>query len=74
MAGIFPFKEKQMQNNKKAGKNIYSENGYKDRQDYLKSLAEEFDIELSEVITIADVLGPNEDFDALVTSLEDYSM
>jgi phosphopantetheine adenylyltransferase len=63
-----------MQTNEKTAKNIYSENGYKDRLDYLKSLAENFDIDFSEVISIADVLGPNEDFDALVTSLEDYSM
>jgi hypothetical protein len=63
-----------MQTNEKAGKNIYSENGYKDRLDYLKSLAEDFDIELSKVLVISDMLGPNEDFDGLITSLEDYSM
>lgn len=52
--------------------NIYTENGYKNRQDYLLNLAENFDLEIDEVLTISDVLGPDEDFDGLVTCLEDY--
>ena len=51
---------------------VYTDNGYKDRNDYLKSLAEDLDIEVYVVYALAYVLGPNEDFDGLVTSLEDY--
>jgi len=52
--------------------NVYTENGYKDRRDYLESLADEHGISLDEVETISSMLGPDEDFDGLVTSLEDY--
>lgn len=52
--------------------NIYAENGYKNRQDYLESLAEEYDIPLEIVLCLAEVLGPSEDFDGLVNALEDY--
>jgi len=51
---------------------VYIENGYKSRRDYLQSLADDWGLSLSTVAAIADVLGPNEDFDGLVTSLEDY--
>ena len=52
-------------------KNIYQENGYKDRKDYLNSMAEEFDVPITVVLGIANMLGPNEDFDGLVSALED---
>lgn len=52
--------------------NVYQENGYKDRKDYLKSLAEDFDMEYENVLMLATTLGEEEDFDALITSLEDY--
>jgi hypothetical protein len=63
-----------MRINEEVSKNIYSKHGYKDRQDYLSNLADNFGIDLSEVIAISDVLGSNEDFDGLVTSLEDYCL
>jgi hypothetical protein len=50
----------------------YKAQGYKDRDDYLKSLAEDFGIEMMAVRMIADMLGPSEDFDALIIELEDY--
>ena len=53
-------------------KNIYQEKGYKDREDYLRQLADEFNISYGILKPIADVLGPTEDFDGLVSSLEDY--
>jgi hypothetical protein len=53
--------------------NIYAENGYKDRNDYLKSLAAKYGVDLETVLVIADMLGPNEDFDGLATNLEDYA-
>ena len=52
--------------------NVYQENGYKDRKDYLKSLAEDFDMEYEDVLMLANTLGAEEDFDGLVTALEDY--
>jgi hypothetical protein len=53
--------------------NVYQENGYQNRKEYLESLAEEFGVDLSVVYTIASVYGSNEDFDGLVTALEDYA-
>lgn len=51
----------------------YQNKGYDDRNDYLQSLAEDYGVDESIVFALADVLGPNEDFDALVTNLEDYA-
>jgi hypothetical protein len=47
--------------------------GYRDRNDYLACLADSMEIDLETVKTLADLLGPNEDFDGLVTTLEDYA-
>lgn len=52
--------------------NVYQENGYKDRKDYLKSLAEDFNMDYKDVVMLATTLGESEDFDALITSLEDH--
>lgn len=41
------------------------------RREYLKGLALDFCLPLSIVLTAADMLGPNEDFDGLITTLED---
>ena len=51
--------------------NAYQANGFKNRKDYLESLCEEYDRTI--VLTLANLLGQSEDFDGLVTSLEDYS-
>lgn len=50
---------------------IYQMNGYKDRNDYLRQLAEDYGVDLDTVYALADLLGPNEDFDGLVSQLED---
>jgi len=52
---------------------IYQEEGYKNRRDYLASLAEDLGIPESVVFSLAGALGPIEDFDGLVTACEDYS-
>ncbi len=52
---------------------IYTENGYKDRADYLQALAEDFEVDIEVVITLSSLLGSGEDFDGLVTSLEDFA-
>jgi hypothetical protein len=51
---------------------VYTENGYENRRDYLNSLAEEYRVPLEIVYAAADLLGPNEDFDGLVTTIQDY--
>ena len=48
---------------------IYTENGFENRRDYLESLCEEYDRDT--VYALAGILGSSEDFDGLVTSLED---
>ena len=49
--------------------NDYIAQGFKNRRDYLESLAEEYDRD--QVFMLAAMLGPSEDFDGLVTALED---
>jgi hypothetical protein len=52
--------------------NIYIENGYQSRKEYLISLSDDFGIDKSVVFSIASMLGSEEDFDGLVSMLEDY--
>jgi len=51
---------------------VYKENGYKDRIDYLEQLADEYDAPMEVVEALADLLGPDEDFDGLVSGLKDW--
>jgi hypothetical protein len=51
--------------------NRYIKNGYKDRDDYLTTLADDYGIDSIIVNELAGMLGPSEDFDGLVTELED---
>lgn len=53
--------------------NVYEMNGYSNRREYLYDLADTMGIERATVMALADMLGETEDFDGLVTSLEDYS-
>lgn len=50
--------------------NVYIKNGYKNRKDYLKSLAEEYDVDYATVYSLANILGENEDFDGLISELD----
>lgn len=52
---------------------VYTENGYESRKDYLRTLAGDFDVDISTVYALANALGSGEDFDGLVTTLEDVS-
>ena len=47
---------------------VYEQNGFADRQEYLDCLAEDYG---DMVYAIANLLGETEDFDGLVTTLED---
>ena len=49
----------------------YSRHGYKDRADYLNSVAEERGVDPFLVNMMADMLGDSEDFDGLISGLED---
>jgi hypothetical protein len=51
--------------------NPYVEEGYANRTEYLRGLADNMGLPVSTVFALADMLGPNEDFDGLVTELED---
>ena len=53
--------------------NIYTENGYANRAEYLKSLAEDNGVPLNVVKALAQLLGPEEDFDGLVNEVEDQA-
>ena len=52
---------------------VYQAEGYKNRTDYLRGLADEIGVDEKTVFMMADLLGEEEDFDGLVTSLEDYA-
>ena len=51
---------------------VYTSNGYKDREDYLNSLADDRGIDRMAIDMIADVLGESEDFDGLISALDDF--
>jgi hypothetical protein len=53
------------------GKSIYIENGFKDRAEYLESISWNYNVPIATVLGAADILGEDEDFDALVTYLQD---
>ena len=55
-------------------KNIYQENGYADRDDYLTCLSEDYGVSIEDVYSLAEMLGENDDFDGLVCGLEDAEM
>lgn len=51
---------------------LYEEHGCDDRFGYLESLADDYGIDITTVVELADVLGPEEDFDALVVACQDH--
>ena len=50
---------------------IYTENGYKNRREYLECLAEDFGLPTQTVFVMASMLGPDEDCDGLVCMRDD---
>lgn len=50
---------------------IYTDNGFRNRNEYLQSLAEEYGVDRSTVDSLADLLGESEDFDGLISGLQD---
>ena len=55
-------------------KNIYQQNGYADRDDYLTCLSEDYGVSIEDVYSLAEMLGESEDFDGLVSALEDAEL
>ena len=53
--------------------NVYKENGYENRRDYLRCMAEDYGAPLETVHALAGVLGADEDFDGLIVALEDWA-
>ena len=51
---------------------IYQMNGCENRKEYLIAMAEEFGVDEETVFLLADMLGKDEDFDGLISMLEDY--
>lgn len=49
--------------------NEYQVHGFQNREAYLEYLSQEHDIPIDTVLIIADMLGPEEDFDGLVAHL-----
>jgi hypothetical protein len=54
------------------GENKYLKDGYKDRDDYLNNLADDYGVDSMAIHAIAEMLGPSEDFDGLITELDDF--
>lgn len=50
---------------------IYQENGYENREDYLRCLADDYGVSYSDVLAAASTLGEDEDFDGLVSFFEE---
>jgi hypothetical protein len=53
---------------------VYIQEGYNSRRHYIKCLAEDNGLPFDTVAMLASMLGPNEDFDGLVTACEDAAM
>ena len=51
---------------------VYKRNGYESRIEYLDDLADQYGLSTDVVYGYADILGANEDFDGLITTLEDH--
>lgn len=52
--------------------NIYQERGFLSREDYLTSLAFDYDVDDIKVYELASIYGEEEHFDGLVRAIEDY--
>lgn len=50
---------------------IYTQNGYNNRTDYLKQLSNSYGLPYHLILELSDTLGSVEDFDALLIALND---
>lgn len=54
--------------------NPYREYGYHTRNEYLADLAAEYNVPIGLMHNVADMYGQDEDFDGLVTFVQDYDL
>lgn len=52
----------------------YNNEWTEERTEYMRELSFEYGVPFSVVRALADMLGPNEDYDGLVTELEDMAV
>lgn len=52
---------------------VYKEAGFQSRKDYLNYLSDGYGVDIDIVNALAGLLGPSEDFDGLISSLDDFS-
>ena len=52
---------------------VYQERGYKNRTDYLRSLAEKYGIAEERVFGLGDIYEPEQDFNELVEHVRDMA-
>jgi len=50
---------------------IYNLKGFKNRREYLENVADDYGVDVESVFALADLLGPEEDFDGLVSTVQD---
>jgi hypothetical protein len=70
--GASDSKEKNTMKNEENDKARYTSNGYKDREDYLNTLADNYGVDSMFINELAGMLGPSEDFDGLISDLDDF--
>jgi hypothetical protein len=56
---------------KMSDQNVYQRNGYESRKHYLQCMSDDYNVPLETVYSLASMLGSVEDFDGLVSALED---
>ena len=54
--------------------NPYHRAGFRSRKAYLESVAEDYGVSIEQVLLVADLLGPHEDFDGLLSMIEDMGI
>lgn len=50
----------------------YKRDGFKDRDDYLRTLSVEYQVPMMWVFRFSDILGSEHDFDDLIVELENF--
>lgn len=52
---------------------IYTQHGFATRREYLENLAEDYGVDPAKVLALATLLGPGEDFNGLVSAVQDMT-
>jgi len=53
---------------------IYTDKGFKSREDYLNEIANDYDVDINLVLIAATMLGDKQDFDRLVSTVRILSL